>query len=69
MTLGVRLRRPGGRPRTGDPNLRALEDRLRAVLGTKVRILPARAGGGTLEISFFSDEDLTRLVDVIGGSP
>jgi ParB family chromosome partitioning protein len=61
--------RPGGRPRTGDPNLRALEDRLRAVLGTKVRILPARAGGGTLEISFFSDEDLTRLVDVIGGSP
>ncbi|HXZ44068.1 MAG TPA: ParB/RepB/Spo0J family partition protein [archaeon] len=66
-----RLRRgtggPGGRPRTADPNLEALEDRLRGALGTKVRIV--RIGrGGTLEISFFSDEDLTRLVEIIGGS-
>jgi ParB family chromosome partitioning protein len=63
-----RLRRgatpPAGRPRTGDPNLQALEDRLRADLGTKVRIV--RAGkGGTLEISFFSDDDLDRLVELI----
>jgi len=59
-------RAPGGRPRTGDPNLQALEDQLRVTLGTKVRI--ARAGrGGTLEISFFSDEDLTRLVELIVG--
>jgi hypothetical protein len=36
-------------------------------LGTKVRIL-ARGRGGTLEISFFSDEDLRRLVELIGGS-
>jgi len=56
----------GGRPRSGDPNLQALEDQLRVNLGTKVRIL--RAGkGGTLEISFFSDEDLTRLVELIVG--
>jgi len=61
--------RAGGRPRTGNPNLQALEDRLRVVLGTKVRIRPGSAGGGTLEISFFSDEDLTRLVDLIGGPP
>jgi ParB family chromosome partitioning protein len=62
--------RPGGRPRMGDPNRRALEDRLRGVLGTKVRILPAsKGGGGTLEIHFFSAEDLTRLVELIGGSP
>jgi len=60
--------RPGGRPRTGDPNLQALEDRLRVVLGTKVRIL-RQGRGGTLEIGFFSDEDLTRLVELIGGSP
>lgn len=65
-----RLRRPpaggGGRPRTGDPNLRALEDRLRVALGAKIRI--TRDGGrGTLEISFFSDEDLTRLVELITG--
>jgi ParB family chromosome partitioning protein len=55
---------PGGRPRSGDPNLHALEDRLRVALGTKIRIL--RDGkGGTLEISFFSDEDLTRLVELL----
>ncbi len=66
-----RLRRepraPGGRPRIQDPNLHALEEQLRVALGTKVRIL--RSGrAGTLEISFFSDEDLTRLVEVIAGS-
>jgi len=65
-----RLRRgargPGGRPRTGDPNLQALEDQLRVALGTKVRIVP-NGKGGTLEISFFSDEDLTRLVEFITG--
>lgn len=65
-----RLRRgtkgPGGRPRTGDPNLHALEDRLRVALGTKVRIV-RNGKAGTLEIRFFSDEDLTRLVELIAG--
>lgn len=57
---------PGGRPRSGDPNLHALEDRLRVALGTKVRIV-RNGKGGALEISFFSDEDLTRLVELIAG--
>lgn len=65
-----RLRRgtpgPGGRPRTGDPNLQALEDQLRVALGTKVRIV-RNGKRGTLEINFFSDEDLTRLVELIAG--
>ncbi len=65
-----RLRRgvdsPGGRPRTGDPNLEALEEQLRVALGTKVRIV-RNGKGGILEISFFSDEDLTRLVEAIAG--
>jgi ParB family chromosome partitioning protein len=58
---------PGGRPRSGDPNLHALEDRLRVALGTKVRIV-RNGKGGALEISFFSDEDLTRLVELIAGT-
>ncbi len=65
-----RLRREphsaGGRPRTQDANLHALEEQLRVALGTKVRIL-RNGKAGTLEISFFSDEDLTRLVEVIVG--
>jgi ParB family chromosome partitioning protein len=56
------IRKPGQ-----DPNWGALEDQLRTALGTKVRI--ARDGaGGTLEISFFSGDDLTRIADVILGS-
>jgi ParB family chromosome partitioning protein len=50
-----------------DPNLGALEDQLRTALGTKVRIQRTGAGG-TMEISFYSTDDLTRLVDVILGA-
>lgn len=56
----------GGRPPRGNPNLSALEDQLRVALGTKVQIL--RDGrGGRLVISFFSDDDLTRLVEFMAG--
>ncbi len=52
------------RPRQ-DYNLGALEDRLRMALGTKVRI--ARRGkGGTVEIEFYSDEDMDRLLELLG---
>jgi ParB family chromosome partitioning protein len=54
------------RPAIGDPNIHALEDRLRIALGAKVRIL-RQGTTGLLEISFFSDDDLTRLVDLITG--
>jgi len=65
-----RLKRGDGkgapRPAAANPNLQALEEQLRQVLGTKVRI--ARTGpGGIIEISFFSDEDLTRLVELLAG--
>jgi ParB family transcriptional regulator, chromosome partitioning protein len=51
-----------------DPNLAAIEDQLRAVLGTKVHIV--RDGkGGTLQINFFSSDDLTRIVEAIVGTP
>ncbi|HYB73879.1 MAG TPA: ParB/RepB/Spo0J family partition protein [Candidatus Sulfotelmatobacter sp.] len=63
-----RLKGPGAaarrRPRR-DHNLAALEDRLRGALGTKVRI--ARRGkGGTVEIEFYSEEDLDRLLELLG---
>lgn len=47
-----------------DPNTRAAEDRLRQALGTRVRI--ARKGkGGTLEISFYSEEELGRIYEIL----
>jgi ParB family transcriptional regulator, chromosome partitioning protein len=50
-----------------DPNLSALEDQLRTVLGTRVRIV-ADGKGGTLQITYFSADDLTRIAELILGS-
>lgn len=47
-----------------DPNTRAAEERLRAALGTRVRI--ARRGrGGALRIEFQSEAELERLFELI----
>jgi ParB family chromosome partitioning protein len=59
-------RGPRTRPRTDDPQLRAVVDDLTRSLGTRVRIAP-RAKGGVIEIEFYSDAELTRLVDRLRG--
>ena len=47
-----------------DPNLADVEDKLRRFLGTKVGI--SRQGTkGKLEIEFYDDEDLLRILDLI----
>jgi len=46
-----------------DVHTRAAEDRLRFALGTKVRIVRARSGGGMIEISFGSESELNRLYE------
>jgi ParB family transcriptional regulator, chromosome partitioning protein len=50
-----------------DPNLAALEDQLRSTLGTKVRIVREGAGG-TIQVSYFSADELTRIVEAIVGT-
>lgn len=55
------------RARRLDPQLKPLEDELRRVLGTKVSLL-ARKKGGRLIIEYFSQEDLTRILQVLGVS-
>ena len=42
-----------------------LEDRLREKFGTKVQLRYA-AGKGAVEISFFSDEELERILQILG---
>jgi ParB family chromosome partitioning protein len=49
-----------------DPEVRAVEARLREMLGTEVRII-TRGKGGRVIIRFFSPEDLDRLLDVLLG--
>jgi ParB family chromosome partitioning protein len=48
-----------------DPHVAALEDRLREVFATKVKLNYAQ-GKGTLEIAFFSDDELQRILQILG---
>ncbi|MGB7769008.1 MAG: ParB/RepB/Spo0J family partition protein [Verrucomicrobiia bacterium] len=49
----------------GDPHVADLEDRLREVFATKVQ-LHYTEGKGTVEISFFSDQELERILQILG---
>ena len=48
------------------PIYQEVEERLREVLGTKVKVIP-RKKGGVIEISFFSEEGLFQLFQTISG--
>lgn len=50
--------------RPPDVHTRAAEDRLRFVLGTRVRIV-RRGSGGAIEIDFSSEAELNRLYDLL----
>lgn len=54
-----------GSKRTPDPHIAALEAKVRERMGTKVKLRHAQ-GKGSLEIAFYSDEDLQRLLDILG---
>ncbi|HTV43569.1 MAG TPA: ParB/RepB/Spo0J family partition protein [Candidatus Sulfotelmatobacter sp.] len=54
-------------PPAGDPHLTDLESQLREMFATKVRLNYAQ-GKGSLEISFFSDAELERILQVLGVS-
>ncbi|HEY3763410.1 MAG TPA: ParB/RepB/Spo0J family partition protein [Verrucomicrobiae bacterium] len=49
----------------GDPHVADLESKLREVFATKVQ-LNYNQGKGTLEISFFSDAELERILQILG---
>ena len=50
-----------------NPHVANLEDRLREKFGTKVQLRYAK-GKGAVEISFFSDEELERILQILGVS-
>ncbi|HEX4342284.1 MAG TPA: ParB/RepB/Spo0J family partition protein [Verrucomicrobiae bacterium] len=49
----------------GDPHVADIESKLREVLGTKVQ-LRYKEGKGSIEVSFFSDAELERVLQVLG---
>lgn len=54
------------RPAAGEPAILAAEDALRQALGTKIRIC-RKGTGGTIEVQFYSMEDLDRIYERICG--
>ncbi len=52
----------------GDPHIADLEARLREVFATKVQ-LHYEQGKGTVEIAFFSNEELERILQILGVKP
>jgi ParB family chromosome partitioning protein len=49
----------------GDPHVADLEAKLREVFATKVKLTYAQ-GKGSVEISFFSEEELERILQILG---
>jgi ParB family transcriptional regulator, chromosome partitioning protein len=63
---GTGAKTPGAaKPLVHDANVADVENRLRERFGSKVR-LKYNQGKGTLEISFFSDDDLERILQIVG---
>jgi ParB family transcriptional regulator, chromosome partitioning protein len=65
-----RSTRPTAQPETvaapaGDPHVADLEAKLREVFATKVKLNYAE-GKGTVEISFFSEQELERILQILG---
>ncbi|UCG86255.1 MAG: ParB/RepB/Spo0J family partition protein [Gemmatimonadota bacterium] len=68
-------RTPQRRPRTTrdgrklSPEARRIEDALRRHLQTDVYVSQRGRGGGRLTINFYSNDDLTRILDLMLGKP
>lgn len=62
---------PQARPAAKAPgaDIRRVEDALRKRLGTDVRVSSRRRGRGFLTVSYYSNEDLARVLELILGEP
>lgn len=54
-----------GSPARKDPQIASLEEKLMHSLGTKVRLIHKGKKGGKLEISYYSLEELDRLLEIL----
>ena len=49
---------------TKDPFVIDIEEKLMSLLGTKVNLIPKK-NGGKIEIEFYNDEDLERIIEIL----
>jgi ParB family chromosome partitioning protein len=64
-------KRVNGQPatRTLSADVKRVEDALRKRLGTDVRVTARRRGRGLVTISYYSNDDLSRVLELILGGP
>lgn len=60
----TKARKPKEKNAQKDPFIEEIEEKLMRKLGTKVSLISSRRGG-KIEIEFYSDEDLQRILEVI----
>jgi ParB family chromosome partitioning protein len=58
---------PATAPDRDDLQFEELRSRLRSQFSTQVQIQHRKDGEGTIEISYYSEEDLNRLVELLAG--
>jgi ParB family transcriptional regulator, chromosome partitioning protein len=69
-TVSTELRqRSHSHPKTAPSDVRRVEDAIRKRLGTDVRVTSRRRGRGFITISYYSNDDLARLLELILGEP
>ena len=68
---GRPTRRSPGQPvaRNAAADVKRVEDALRKRLGTDVRVTARRRGRGLVTISYYSNDDLSRVLELILGGP
>ncbi len=54
-----------GKPHKPSPQVKALVEELQRLLGTKVRLVEKSSGKGTIEVDYFSYDDLDRLLKLL----
>jgi len=64
-----RQRATGADPRSPSADARRVEEALRKRLGTDVRVTAKRRGRGLVTLSYYSNDDLARLLELILGRP
>lgn len=52
-------------PKKQSPQVKSLVEELQRVLGTKVRLMEKGSGKGTIEVDYFSYDDLDRILKVL----
>lgn len=63
------IQRAHPQPKMAGGEVRRVEDALRKRLGTDVRVTSRRRGRGFISVSYYSNDDLARVLELILGEP